>query len=308
MKLLFKHSFALKLSAYIITLIMVIFCVIMVLFYKIAQENIVRTSISHAEGVLTNMSQKIDAQLQSVANNIDYSAWIVERNINNMDSIAMLLKQNIENNPLIVGGSVAYEPDTIDGKERLKMIYASLSDSSVVFNYIGDENYYYPKMDWYITAKNMRRSYWSEPYFDEGAGNIIMATYSHPLINSKGEVYAVYTADISLLNFTDLVEQIQPFPDSYSFMLSRKGYYLTHRKRERIMHETIFSRSHEDGNSDYEKIGHDMLSGKSGSYLFENEDNLSYAIFTPISKIGCSICNVGKQEVLLSDLNKIHVL
>lgn len=302
-KFLFKRSFAGKVSAYIIALIMIIFCVVMVLFYRVAREKIITSSVRHAASMLTNMSQQIDAQLQSVAHSIDNTAWIAETNIHNIDSIKNLLEHNIQNNPLIIGGSVAYEPDTINGQERLKMIYASKSDSVVVFNEIGDKNYYYPNMDWYLTPKKLKQSYWSEPYFDEGAGNVIMATYSRPLINSSGDVYAVYTADISLLNFTDLIEKIQAFPESYSFMLSRKGYYITHQKKERILSETIFLRAAADNNSDYERIGRAMLAGESSNYMFDNDMNRSYAIYTPVSNIGWSICNVGQQDVLLADLN-----
>lgn len=302
---LFKRSFAGKVSAYIIALIMIIFCVVMVLFYNVAREKIIVSSMRHAAGMLTNMSQQIDAQLQSVAHSIDNTVWIAEANINNQDSIKSLLKHNIQNNPLIIGGSVAYEPDTVNGQEHLRMIYASKGDSGVVFNEIGCEHYYYyyPDMDWYQTPKKLKQGYWSEPYFDKGAGNVIMATYSRPLINSTGEVYAIYTADISLLHFSDLMEKIQPFLDSYSFMLSRNGYYITHRKKERILHETIFSRAVADKNSDYEHIGRAMVAGESGSHMFDNDLERSYAIYTPVSNIGWSICNVGKQDVLLADLN-----
>lgn len=300
---LFKRSFAGRVSAYIIALIMIIFCVVMVLFYKVAREKIIDSSVRHSTSMLTNMSQQIEAQLQSVAHSIDNTVWIAEANINNQDSIKSLLKHDLQNNPLIIGGSVAYEPDTINGQERLRMIYASKGDSGIVFNEIGCEHYYYPDMDWYQTPKKLKQGYWSEPYLDKGAGNVIMATYSRPLINSAEEVYAIYTADISLLHFSDLMEKIQPFRDSYSFMLSRNGYYITHRKKERILHETIFSRAVADKNSDYEHIGRAMVAGESGSHMFDNDLERSYAIYTPVSNIGWSICNVGKQDVLLADLN-----
>lgn len=75
-KFLFKRSFAGRVSAYIIALIMIIFCVVMVLFYNVAREKIIVSSMRHAAGMLTNMSQQIDAQLQSVAHSIDNTVWI----------------------------------------------------------------------------------------------------------------------------------------------------------------------------------------------------------------------------------------
>ena len=38
---------------------------------------------------------------------------------------------------------------------------------------IGDNNYPYIYLDWYQVPKELERAVWSEPYFDEGAGNIM---------------------------------------------------------------------------------------------------------------------------------------
>ncbi|MEG0808362.1 MAG: hypothetical protein RR410_08430, partial [Alistipes sp.] len=94
MKSVFKHSFAGRISAYIIALIMVVFCVVMASFYKVAREKIIDSSMRHAGSLLTNMSQKTDAQLQSVVHSIENTAWIAEAYINNMDSVKSLLKHN----------------------------------------------------------------------------------------------------------------------------------------------------------------------------------------------------------------------
>ena len=303
MSFILKRSFAGKVSAYIILLIMIIFGVIMALFYTVTRNKIITASVPYASSMLTNMSQQIDAQLQSVVHSINNTAWMIEANIARDDSIKSILRHNILNNPLIMGGSVAYEPDTLNGQECLKMIYAFQDTNGITVEEIGDERYYYPGMDWYLIPKHLKHSHWSEPYFDEGAGNIMMATYSRPLLNAAGEVYAVYTADVSLLRFAELVEKIQPFADSYSFMLSRNGYYITHRKKERLLRETIFSIARMENNPGYELVGHAMLAGKSGNQMFMNDKNPSYAIYAPVSSIGWSICNVGKQEVLLGALN-----
>ncbi len=42
-----------------------------------------------------------------------------------------------------------------------------------------DYQYFY--MDCTKFPKCLMLTYWSEPYFDEGGGNILMTTYSHPI-------------------------------------------------------------------------------------------------------------------------------
>ncbi len=38
---------------------------------------------------------------------------------------------------------------------------------------LGGESYQYFYLDWYQIPRELGRPLWSEPYFDEGAGNII---------------------------------------------------------------------------------------------------------------------------------------
>lgn len=302
MKNIFKHSLAWRLSLYLIPVICIVFCIIIAWYYNVSRDKIIASSMEKANTVMANMSQKIGEKVQAVSQSIDNTAWLIEKNINDEAKIKDILLHNIQNNPLMIGSAVAYDPG--DGG-KMKMLYASENDKGISVVNQNTEHYYYPGMDWYIIPKQLKQSYWSEPYFDEGAGNIIMTTYSVPLINEKGEVYAIYTADISLLNFTDVVAKMKPFPDSYSFMLSRNGYYLTHRKKERILHETIYSNAYNYHSKEYVEIGHAMQAGKIGYLKFDNDGDVSYAIYTPISNIGWSICSVCKRDVILSALNSI---
>ena len=68
-----------------------------------------------------------------------------------------------------------------------------------------------------------------------------MSTYAKPLFDSKGELYAVFTANISLTQFTDTISLLKPYPSSYTYLISRNGSFLTHMDRSKIMNETIFS-------------------------------------------------------------------
>lgn len=298
-----KYTFAGRISAYIISVVLVIFCVIMILFYNIARDRIISSSMRYANEVMNNMSLKIESQLQSVVHTVENTAWVIDMNVYNSDSVESVLRHNLINNPLIIGSAVAFEPRMFGSEEFLDMVYATRVGQTVVTNDVARRDYYYPGMDWYLIPKLLKRGYWSEPYFDDGVGNMIMTTYSLPLMDDNGEVYAIYTADVSLLELSNEVEKIQPFRDSYSFMLSKNGYYISHHLKERILYETVFTNALESNNLDYDKIGREMLKAQSGSIRFENEGIMSYAIYSPIPNIGWFLCNVCKEDVLLNDLD-----
>ena len=68
-------------------------------------------------------------------------------------------------------------------------------------------------MDWYLVPKLLGTPYWSEPYFDSGGANVVMTTYSLPLYDGEGNLYAVFTADISLEWFAEKVNAIKTYPN-----------------------------------------------------------------------------------------------
>lgn len=58
--------------------------------------------------------------------------------------------------------------------------------------------------EWYTAPRclylrdGIRSGYWTSPYFDDGAGNINMVTYSQPLISRSGKFLGVTTIDVAV--------------------------------------------------------------------------------------------------------------
>jgi hypothetical protein len=62
--------------------------------------------------------------------------------------------------------------------------------------------YDYFTSDWYQIARELRAAIWSEPYFDEAAGGIMMAAFSVPFyrwISGERVLAGIVTAAISLV-------------------------------------------------------------------------------------------------------------
>ena len=300
-----KHSFAWRLCSYLLPFITLLFCITMAFYYHVSHYNIISKAITQASEAINGMSIKINSNLNSVSQTLENSTWLVEENINNDEKLEQILKHNLEGNPFIIGGSITFEPQIVNGEEHLKMLYVKREHNQINFWQINTEHYYYPGMDWYIIPKELKKKYWSEPYFDEGAGNVVMSTYSIPLINKNGQVYAVYTADISLYQFADMVKKIQPYEHSYSFMLSRAGYYLTHADKGKILHETIFSYAFSIQNKPCEKLGHCMISGQKGVFSMNYKGQSTYAIYAPIASTGWSLCSICQRSEILAGLNNV---
>lgn len=306
MKHTFSRSFATRLSMYVLSFTLIVFATIMILFYNYSREKVTDYAIEHTHGLLSNIATEISSQLISVETTINQSVWVLEEHINKPDSLKNIITSVIENNSLIVGSGIAFVPEHYKEKGKYFMPYTSFSNKKngeTTYQVLGSQNYDYPCMDWYIIPKLLKKDYWSEPYYDDGGGNIIMSTYSKPLYNNHGELYAIFIASISLSQFTDSVSILKPYPSSYTYLISRNGRFLTHADRNKIMNETIFSEAFDTQNHAQEQIGREMLAGHTGTLRFDNQGTDSYAFYTTIPQIGWSVCTVCPSQIILQKLD-----
>lgn len=302
MKLQFK-SFATRLSIYIISFTIIVFLGVMVIFYSYNRKEVTEHSVQYTHGLLRNMATQIHGVLMTVEATMRHSEWMIEENISNPDSLRRIVTAVVRNNDLIVGSGIAFNPYYYKEKGYYFMPYAFMDGERITYQILGDKTYDYPCVDWFLIPKLLKKSYWSEPYYDQGGGNIIMSAYSVPLFDSNGEVYAVFTANISLAQFTDMVDELKPYESSRSFMVSRTGSYLTHPDRNKIMNETIFVNAFESDDENYVYLAKEMIAGNTGTVRFENDGKESYAFYTSIPDIGWSVCNVCPGNVILHELD-----
>lgn len=306
MKHILSRSFATRLSIYVLSFTLIVFATIMILFYNYSHEKVTNYAIERTHGLLNNIATEISSQLMSVETTINQSVWVMEEHLNRPDSLYKVITSVINNNPLIVGSGIAFVPNHYKEKGKYFMPYASLGNNDngeIAYQVLGSQNYDYPCMDWYLIPKLLKKDYWSEPYYDDGGGNIIMSTYSKPLYDNRGELYAIFIASISLSQFTDTISLLKPYPSSYTYLVSRNGSFLTHAERNKIMNQTIFSEAFAEKNLAQEHIGREMLAGHTGTMRFDNIGTDSYAFYTTIPHIGWSVCTVCPSQIILQDLD-----
>lgn len=303
MKHTYSHSFATRLSIYVLSFTLIVFAAIMGLFYKYSHEKVTNFAIERTHSLLNNITTEITSQLNSVETTINQSVWILEKNIEQPDSLHNIITSIIKNNPLIVGSGIAFVPDYYKEKGKYFMPYVSFRNNKIAYQVLGSQNYDYLHMDWYLIPKMLKQDYWSEPYYDDGGGNIIMSTYSKPLYNNRGELYAIFIASISLSQFTDNISALKPYPTSYTYLLSRNGSFLTHEDRRKILNETVFTEAFSTENHAQEHIGREMLAGQTGTMHVDNLGTDSYAFYTAIPEIGWSICTVCPSKIILQELD-----
>ena len=192
--------------------------------YYFSQKGIREEATHRAESQLEFTKLKIIDIVDQTEVAIHNSAWLAQWALSVPDSIWAVSRRIVEDNPVIVGSTIALVPG-YDKKHPLFSPYCfqAPGESKVHVSSLATEEYDYPSQEWFTKPIELGEGYWSEPYVDEGGGDILMTTYSVPVHDYSGKVAGVLTADISLDWLTELVESVKVYPNSFNTMVSRSG-------------------------------------------------------------------------------------
>ena len=193
-----------------------------VIQYIFSKRGIQQEATLRAEGELeTTRVQILDVVNQTetaVRNNEKIAAWC----LNLPDSLPMVARLMVEDNPVVAGSTIALAPGYYKNRP-LYAPYACREGDRVVLKSLATQEYDYPSQEWFTKPLELGEGYWSEPYIDEGGGDILMTTYSVPVVDAAGRTAAVLTADVSLEWLSQQVNSMQVYNNAYGIILSREG-------------------------------------------------------------------------------------
>ena len=142
-------------------------------------------------------------------------------------SIFNLLERSIAGNPAAFGAAAAYEPRAFSPDKELFAPYvAKNGDGTFLRAFISPEDGAYDyttdkvNASWFIDPLAAQKPMWSDPYFDSGAGNAWMCTFSVPFAQKNGR--GVVTVDAS----TEAIAKILKEGQSELSHIDKDGYYL----------------------------------------------------------------------------------
>ena len=156
----------------------------------------------------------------------------------------------------------------------------------------------------------------------------MMTTYSRPLFDASGNIYAIITADVSLEWLTELVtkgdadfnQRVLNIKDkeeeamravmegdssffyhhAYTYIMGKGGTYITHPMRDRILNETYFVHAEETADTIDDHIGYEMIDGKTGMEAVNRDGTKFYINYAPIERTGWSMATVIPAKLIFS--------
>ena len=172
---------------------------------KEGREELRRTATEKA----TSYAARFDAAFERAAAVARVTASLMETDPGLTEAqIVAQLRASILQDDAIYGAAVAFEPGTFKSDDSLVAPYVYRGKEGVEAMNIGRDAYDWykdAKWQWWHLPKASNAPAWTDPYFDKGAGNVLMVTYSVPFNGRDGKFRGVATVDIPVTKIRDRV-------------------------------------------------------------------------------------------------------
>lgn len=306
-----NRNLAFKLNLAILSVTALVFLSVFIYNYRVSRELILRNVEENTRNLTSsaiNKSEGFFRSIEKVALNFSY---VVMDEPADTAATLRLLKDIVGKNEEIFGSCVAWRPEP-RGKDTLYYApYFCKSGDSLIYRNLGNLGYRYPEWEWYRAPVRLGRPVWSEPYFDEGGGDALMATYSVPFFSEENDTSGpagVVTADVSLKWLQEVVSEIRIFKTGYAFLISREGVIITHPEEELVLRESIFSLADSLKDEELRRIGENMVAG--GEDFVSVEAGFfrerSWIYYNSLDNNNWSIAFVFPESELYADLRELN--
>ena len=269
-----------------------------------------------AKGIKEEAQKRAETQLEStrfqimdvvnqteaaVRNNV----WLTQFCLDMPDSLFRVSQRLVQDNPVVIGSTVAMVPG-YNKRHPLLSPYVCRVEDGMVLKSLATEEYDYPSQEWFVKPMELEKGYWSEPYVDEGGGEVLMTTYSYPVRDRNGRIAAILTADISLDWLTELVGNVKVYPNAFSMVVSRAGQIMVCPTETLVMHSTVQEavRGMDDSVS-LANLNKAMLSGETGNLTIRDKGVSAQVFFAPVQRTGWSLSVVIPEKEIYSGIRNV---
>ena len=268
-----------------------------------SRKTIMEEANRRAESELETAELQITSVAVQVETAVNNTVWSVARYVNRPDSLMAITRRLVTYNDVVFGSAIALT-------QRQLSPYSYLSNGELIStNALEAETYDYKHKEWFVKPIELGRGYWSEPYYDEGGGQMLMTTYSVPVSDNTGRLVAVVTADISLEWLADIVEDMDVYPTALSMVVSGSGKIIVspdHELSTSSSIQDIASNAAPEDTSGYNEVNRAMLSGLTGSAKVMTNGKWHYVFFDAIERIGWSMSIIIPESEIYGSVNRLN--
>lgn len=297
--------------------IIVIFALLIVLNYVTGQKK----AFNEASRLLAQIAGKKSAEMDGRFNGMEASPEMLANLLSDETPqtdrrFFDLLKQSIASRPAAFGAAIAYDRKKFEAGRTLYSPYVTKSgEESFIDPEHGAYDYTSDAINgnWFIEPMRLGHSVWTDPYFDEGAGNAWMCTYSVPF-KREGRPIGVVTVDMSIEGIKRLIVEgqidLDDFaPGGYFVVINPKGLLIVHPDGKKVEDQVNLIDANLRTNPEWEEMRKNIATGK--PFLLRLRDVLSgddnkwqWFGMAPISKTGWFLGVIFDESAIIAPVRQ----
>jgi sigma-B regulation protein RsbU (phosphoserine phosphatase) len=206
--------------------------------YQLSRDEILERVRLESLDTVNSVMNDLELWLNGVQKSTLLFAHVLAQNKFSPDDLNHLLANALIDQDDIYGATIALNPD-FEGNPVGFAPYYYRKNGGISYVDLAEDGKKYWQNDWYAAAVAAAKPVWIEPYFDSGAGEILMTTFSIPIYHSNASgrlsLYAVLTADVALERLHTYLQQLRLGQSSKSVLLTRGGIVMSSSRREDIV-------------------------------------------------------------------------
>ena len=314
-----KRSIARRLTWRVILTVTLVFVIISTFIFGIIWFVGSATLLAYTTKGMDVTNEKISNVFTNIEVAVNNNKAVVEENIGNGAKLYDAQKKLLNLNPNILGAAVAYNPNSSRMKGRKSAAFAYRDDrdsTSIYTKQLNNKKYDYLNQEWFTKPCEEGKGTWSEPYQDKGNSNVPMITYSLPLVDKGGEVYAVMTADMGIGWLNELATQtddsffdiINQNGEVTCFMATAEGTIVAHTDTTLVLNENIedyFKKQTKDNEMVYSK--EEEFNSRIKLYS-DHENHMQIVVFKRLKSNGWVMGAIIPFKVIMGPVNDFIII
>jgi sigma-B regulation protein RsbU (phosphoserine phosphatase) len=308
MRVLRGRSLAVKLALSLLLACFAVYALVLWDVHRWTRAMLLEQIQREGEAVIAGAAARIDGELKRVEEASRHLAHGLGQERPARAELERSLCGIVAASPTVFGSAAAFEPFAFAPRRRAFSPYCYREGEALRVKDLALSGYDYPSRDWYRLPKDGGEPLWSEPYFDEGGGGVLMATYSVPVRADDGRLVGIATADVALAWLERLMSGIRVGRTGYAFLVSRGGRIVTHPDPRLAMRASLASLAAEGDDPGLRRLAEAIQARRGG--MERTRDLLSgapsFVIFRPLEASGFELAVVFPEAETLASVSALQ--
>ncbi|MCQ2182641.1 MAG: SpoIIE family protein phosphatase [Bacteroidales bacterium] len=265
-------------------------------------------AVKESSSMLDKNLLEIQNMLSDVEATSNGSSWIASKKDMTEEKLLEFTSKMIAVDTNIISCAIGYEAFRHDAAVNFYCPTAYFgNDGQMKSSIMGSDDYDYFGMDWFIIPKLLGKSWWSDPFFDSDGSGRLVSSYSTPLYDEDGEFLAVLRCDIDLEWLSGKIQELRPYENSFTVLAGRNASIISHRDKDMILSETLFSMAMSEKDADLRSIARSMVNGETGYGRYKDENGRGFIVYGQLNN-GWSAGIICSNDDVLAETKKMNII